>query len=121
MLGIFDKWKSSKTQSPEGDTAGPGSGKNRTDTVKGEDPALSEASPLTEQEISIFRKAASLKEHHYRAGVINFMDVVCDDLKSVNEINFRPAMNMIIATIAQFIEAEKETNRKLLDEIKACK
>jgi len=115
-MGFFDRWKTS-----EDDNASELSAKEITDNESenieklAADPAVRQ---LLEKQRTELLKAAALKEHRQRAAVVNFISVVREDLESINENNFRPAVNMTIATLNNFIDVEKETNLKLLEEIK---
>ncbi|MDD2390490.1 MAG: hypothetical protein PHP23_12260 [Desulfobacterales bacterium] len=122
-MGIFDIWKLSKKDSGEGNSAGDRSGGKSYAGINPVDSSMSSADiqQYIETELSKFKKAADLKDHRYRAGVINFVDVVQDDLTSVNENNYRAVVNMTIATLKNFIEVEKEINRNLFEQIKAGK
>jgi hypothetical protein len=66
-----------------------------------------------EGEVLRTKRNAALKEHRYRAGVINFITVVRDDLEGVNETNYRSLVSMTVSTLTNFINVAQEENIKL--------
>ncbi|MBN1930426.1 MAG: hypothetical protein JW786_02300 [Desulfobacterales bacterium] len=66
-----------------------------------------------EKEVLDAKRIAALKEHKYRAGVINFISVLREDLDGINANNYKSIVKMTIATLTNFINVAEEENAKL--------
>lgn len=79
----------------------------------GEEPPHETIENRIEREVLNTKRNEALKEHRYRAGVINFVAVVREDLEGINETNYKSLVSMTIATLTNFINVAQEENNKL--------
>jgi hypothetical protein len=110
-LALFKIWKSSgKKESKSSEETTP---EKTGAAFSGEKEPPETIENRLEGEVLRTKRNAALKEHRYRAGVINFITVVRDDLEGVNETNYRSLVSMTVATLTNFINVAQEENIKL--------
>lgn len=110
-MEIFKIWKSSRnkeSKSPEETIP-----EKVNAEFTGEQQLSETIEARIEREVLSANRNAALKEHRYRAGVINFITVVREDLEGINETNYKSLVSMTVATLTNFINVSQEENKKL--------